>query len=122
MREMVTLEVPELLLQSARVVAVRTQRRVETVLADWLELTTGELPIEQLADEQVLALRDLQLADDQQAELTRSLQQQREGKLTATERERLDILLDLYQRGSVQKARALAVAVERGLQPPLEQP
>jgi hypothetical protein len=119
MREMVTLEVPELLLQSARVVAARTQRRVETVLADWLELTAGELPIEQLADEQVLALRDLQFAEDQQAELSALLQQQSEGTLSTSDRERLDMLMDLYQRGLVQKARALAVAVDRGLQPPL---
>jgi hypothetical protein len=121
MREMITLEVPELLLQSARAVAARTQRRVETVLADWLELTTGELPIEQLSDEQVLALRDLQFSAEQQAELSKLLGKQRENELSVADRERLDILLDLYQRGSVQKARALAIAVDRGLQPPLSQ-
>lgn len=120
MREMITLEVSELLLQSARAVAARTDRRVETVLADWLELTTGELPIEQLSDEQVLALRDLQLTADQQSELSALLQQQSENELGVADRERLDVLMDLYQRGSVQKARALAIAVDRGLQPPLD--
>lgn len=120
MREMITLEVSEPLLQSARAVAARTDRRVETVLADWLELTTGELPIEQLSHEQVLALRDLQLTADQQSELSALLQQQSENELGVADRERLDVLMDLYQRGSVQKARALAIAVDRGLQPPLD--
>ena len=120
MSETVTVEVPEGLLQSARAVAAQTQRRVEDVLAEWLERTAAILPIEQLSDEQVLALRDLQLPAEQQSELSELLAEHSERTLSAPERARLDVLLDLYQQGMVQKARALAVAVERGLQPPLD--
>lgn len=91
------------------------------MLTEWLERTIVTLPIEQLSDEQVLALRDLQLPTDQQNELSDLLDQQREGLLSDRARAQLDTLLDLYQQGMVQKARALAVAVERGLQPPPDQ-
>lgn len=120
MSETITLEVPEALAFSARVVAAQTHRRVEEVLAEWLERTAGALPIELLSDEQVLALRDLQMDDAQQAELSELLERQREGVLANTERARLAALLELYQQGMLQKARALKVAVERGLQSPLD--
>jgi hypothetical protein len=119
MSEPITLEVPEALVHSARTVGARTHRRVEDVLAEWLGWTAGALPIESLSDEQVLALRDLRLDDGQQEELSALLERQREGLLTGAERARLVALLDLYQQGMLQKARALKVAVERGLQPPL---
>ena len=122
MSETITLEVPELLFQSARIVAARTDRAVEEVLADWLVLTSGSLPIERLSDEQVLALRDLRLTDEQQEALDTLLERQREGNLSASDRGRLDQLMDFYERGMVQKARALAIAVERGLQSPLALP
>lgn len=119
MSETITLEVPEALAHSARAVAARTHRRVEDVLAEWLERTAGALPIEALSDEQVLALRDLQMDDAEQAELGDLLGRQREGLLADAERARLAALLEIYQQGMLQKARALKVAVERGLQPPL---
>lgn len=122
MSETITLEVPEALVHSARVVAARTQRRVEDVLAEWLERTAGALPIESLSDEQVLALRDLRLDDAQQAELSDLLERQREDMITGVEHARLAALLELYQQGMLQKARALKVAVARGLQPPLSTP
>ncbi len=103
-------------------VAARTQRRVEDVLAEWLERTAGALPIESLSDEQVLALRDLRLDDAQQAELSDLLERQREDMITGVEHARLAALLELYQQGMLQKARALKVAVARGLQPPLSTP
>jgi SRSO17 transposase len=58
------------------------------------------------------------MPDAQQRELSDLLARQREGQLADTERPRLDALLDAYRRGMVRKARALKVAVERGLQPP----
>lgn len=119
MSETITLEVPEALAHSARAVATRTGRRVEDVLAEWLQGAAGSLPIEALPDEQVLALRDLQMDKAQQAELGDLLERQREGLLTDAERPRLAALLEVYQQGMLQKARALKVAVEHGLQPPL---
>ena len=121
MGEIVTLELPEPLAQSARAVARQTQRSVEAVLLEWLDRAATELPVELLPDDQVLALRDIQLSADQQEALSDLLARQREGGLTGVERTQLDSLLALYRRGLVRKAQALKVAVDRGLQLPLNQ-
>ena len=63
MSEIVTLEIPDVLAQSARAVAKQTHRSVEDVLIEWLDRAVTELPIELLPDDQVLALRDLQMDD-----------------------------------------------------------
>ena len=115
----VTLRLPEDVAQSARAIAARTDRQVEDVLIEWLGRAAAELPIEALPDDQILALRDLQMSDGQQAELSDLLAQQREGTLSASRRVRLEALMDVYRRGMVRKARALKVAVDRGLQLPL---
>ena len=122
MGEIVTLELPESLARSARAVARQTRRSVESVLLEWLDRAATELPVELLPDDQVLALRDLQLGADEQAALSELLARQREGILTGVERTQLDNLFALYRRGLVRKAQALKVAVDRGLQPPLGDP
>lgn len=115
MSEVVTLELPESLAQSARVVAIRTNRRVEDVLVEWLEHLVADTPIETLPDDQVLALCDMQMTDEQQQELRDLLERQREQALGPLQRTRLDDLMAVYRRGMVHKARALKIAVERGL-------
>ena len=119
MSEIVTLELPDALVRSARAAAERSHRRVEDVLIEWLDRAVTELPVEALPDDQVLALRDAQMSDEQQEQLRDLLTQQREGLLDSAARLRLDELMGVYRRGMVQKARALKVAVERGLQAPL---
>jgi len=118
MSEVVTLELPDVVAQNARAIAEQTHRRVEDVLIEWLDRVAGDVPVEQLSDEQVLALRDLQMNDDQQVELSELLARQREGILNSHDRARLDELMSIYRRGMVRKARALQVAVARGLQAP----
>jgi hypothetical protein len=121
MSRTITVEIPDALVQSAQAVAERTDRRLEDVISDWLGRFAVDLPVEELPDEHVLALRDLQLPATQQAELDDLLDAQREGQLTSASRARLDTLMNLYRKGMVSKARALKVAIERGLQPPLGQ-
>ena len=74
-----TLEIPDAPAQNARDIAAQTHRRLEDVLVGWLARATTELPVEQLPDDQVLALRDMQMEDSQQAELSELLACQREG-------------------------------------------
>ena len=119
MSETITLDLPEQLVESARAIATQTHRRVEDVLIEWLDRAATEIPVELLPDEQVLALRDLQMEHGQQASLSDLLARQQEGTLTADERRQLDALLGTYRRGMVRKAQALKVDVDRGLQPPL---
>ena len=119
MSELVTLELPDLLVKHARAVAVQAQRRVEDILVEWLNRAAAEVPVVLLPDDQLLALRDMEMDPVEQAELSDLLAHQREGELIGEERFRLDALLTAYRRGMVRKAEALKVAVERGLQPPL---
>lgn len=119
MSEIVTLELPEEVVRSARAVATRTDRRVEDVLVEWIDRAVGELPVESLPDDQVLDLCDMQMSIEQQEKLGDLLARNREGLLGDVERGQLDELMRIYRRGLVRKAQALKVAVERGLRPPL---
>jgi hypothetical protein len=119
MSEIVTLEVPDDLAARARAVAAQTHRPLEAVLIEWLARVADDIPVEDLSDADVLILRDLQMREDEQAELSALLASQREGALSDDERARLDALMQSYRQGMVRKARALKVGVERGLAPPL---
>lgn len=116
----VTLDLPPEMAQQARAVADRTHQRLEDVLLDWLRRGWTTMPIEQLPDDQVLALRDLVMSDADQRELSDLLAAQREGTLDGAARQRLEVLMAVYRHGMARKAEALQVAVERGLQPPLD--
>jgi hypothetical protein len=63
MYEQVTLQVSDHVVRQAVYVALKSQQRVEEVLARWLE-KTAELLVDELPDDEVLALTD---ASDAQA-------------------------------------------------------
>ena len=117
MTQTVTLELPEEVARSAQNIAVRTQRRLEDVLIDWIDHAAAELPVEDLPDDQLLALCDLELDPTLQKELSELLAANREGILTPSTRARLEQLMQLYRRGLVRKAQAIKEAVDRGLRP-----
>jgi len=119
MIETVTIRVSERVARSATYLAARTDRRVEDILAEWLDQAAVEPPAASLSDDEVLALCDLQMEPAEQAELSRLLSENREGALDDRGRIRLDELMRAYRRGLVRKAQALKIAVQRGLRPPL---
>lgn len=119
MTEIITLELPEPLARQAKEIAALTQRRLEDVLVEWIDRAITDLPIESLPDAQVLALCDSQLPQEQQTALANLLACNREGTLDEGDRQQLDDLMQIYRSGLVRKARALQVAVGRGLRPPL---
>ena len=84
-------------------------------VVDWIDQAAAEVPVNVLSDEELLALCDMQLAYEDQEELTRLLAHNREGQLVDTDRTRLDTLMQMYRRGLVRKAQAWKVAVARGL-------
>jgi uncharacterized protein YnzC (UPF0291/DUF896 family) len=61
----------------------------------------------------------MQLDEQQQETLNILIDKQREDELTPSEKQELQFLMGLYRRGLIRKAKALKVAVERGLMPPL---
>jgi hypothetical protein len=119
MTEIVTLELPETLAQKAKEIAALTHQRLEDVLLDCIARTITELPVESLSDEQVLALCDMQMESEQQEVLSDLLARNQAGQLNDIEIQQLDQLMQVYRRGLIRKARAIKVAVERGLKPSL---
>jgi hypothetical protein len=113
--EIVTLELPEHVVRSAQAMAARTHRRVEEVLVDWIDQAATEVPVDCLSDEEILGLCDMQMADEDQNELSHLLARNREGQLDNTDHARLDALMQMYRRGLVRKAHVWKVAVARGL-------
>jgi hypothetical protein len=120
MAEIVTLELSDTLAQQAKQIAALTHRRLEDVLIEWIDRAVTELPIESLPDEQILTLCDLHMEPEQQELLSDLLARNQEGQLGQSELDQLDQLMKIYRRGLVHKARALKVAVEKGLRPSLE--
>jgi hypothetical protein len=117
--ETVILELPDTIADRVRAIATQTHRPFEDVLIEWLTRAAADVPVDELPDSEVLALRDLQMSAAEQAELSDLLARQREGTISEDDRGRLDTLMRSYRQGLVRKARALKVAVDRGLQPPL---
>jgi hypothetical protein len=120
MSQQITIEISEQVVRQATQVAAQTERSVEEVLASWLESVVTEMPVEELSDEEVLALTELQFTDEQQAILTGLLIQNREGRLEAEDQRQLDELMRLYEHGLLRKSQALRVAVQRELIAPLQ--
>jgi hypothetical protein len=77
--QQVIIQVSEHVMRQATQVAAETQRSIEDVLAAWLELVTTERPVEELSDEEVLALAALRLTEEQDASLSELLERNREG-------------------------------------------
>ena len=107
-------------MRQAATVASQTQRRIEEVLAEWLESVVNELPVEALSDGDVLGLTELQLSDDQQTALSELLERNRENSLDEKDRRHLDELMRVYEHGLLRKSQAFRVAVQRGLLEPLQ--
>ncbi len=119
MAEIVRLELPEILAQRAKEIAALTHRRLEDVLVEFIDSAINELPVESLPDHQVLSLCDLQMETEQQEIFSDLLARNREGQLNNAEVNQLNELMQVYRSGLVRKARALKVAVGRGLRPAL---
>jgi hypothetical protein len=121
MAEMLTLELPEDLARQARAMATASRRRLEDAVVDWIRRAVAEPDVTSLEDAQLLELCDGMMNAGQQDEMSDLLADNREGKLTAERRQRLDSLLDVYRRGTLLKARAWAEAVRRGIRQRLDQ-
>jgi len=75
--------------------------------------------VEQMSDEQVLALAAMRLTDTEDERLSALLERQQAGTLTDGELPELARLMQRYQEGLLLKAEALAEEVRRGLISPL---
>jgi hypothetical protein len=119
MSEQITIQVSEQVLRQADYIAAKTQQTVETVIANWLESLINDIPVGSLSDEEVLALSELRLSEEQQSVLDELLVHNREGTMDAEKKQQLDELMYVYERGLLRKSQALREAVVRGLHEPL---
>ena len=119
MAQSISLDIPDSIVQQAQQLASQTHQRLEDVLLEWLTHSFTEHPVETLPDSQILALCNMQLDEQQQETLNTLTEKQREEEITPAESQELQFLMGLYRRGLLRKAKALKVAVERGLISPL---
>jgi hypothetical protein len=120
MSQQVTIQISDEVVRHAAQVAAQTQRPIEEVLAAWLESAVSELPVEKLPNNEILALTERQLTNQQQDALSELLALNREGSLNPAGKLQLDELIRLYEHGLLRKAQALRIAVQRGLLNPLQ--
>jgi len=119
MSESITLELPEPLVKKVREIAMLNHQGIEEMLIEWIDRTINEIPVESLPDEQVLALCNLQMSGQQQKIFSDLQARHSEGELNPQEISKLNELMQVYRHGSVRKAKAMQIAVMRGLIPTL---
>jgi len=117
MSESIALELPEPLAKKVKEIAALNRQGIEEMLIEWIDRTINEIPIDTLPDEQVLALCNLQMGGQQQRLFNDLQARNSEGLLNAQEVKKLNELMQVYRHGSVRKAKAMQVAVMRGLIP-----
>nr|WP_026072396.1 hypothetical protein [Nodosilinea nodulosa] len=127
MSTQITITLPDEVYQRAQRFAHLANRDVASVLRDSIlrSIPTVRLealalaPISSLANDEVMALTQLQMAPEQDRRLSLLLDRQQEGNLSAPERSELQTLMQIYQEDLLRKATALSEAVNRGLIEPL---
>lgn len=127
MSTQITITLPDEVYQRAARFARLANRDIASVLADTIQLSIPSVrsdildlePISDLADEQILALTELQMEPDQDSRLSELLDRQQSGLLMEDERLELQSLMQIYQEGLLRKATAISEAVKRGLMEPL---
>jgi predicted DNA-binding protein len=123
----VTIDLPEELHRRAERLAGYSGRAIADVLRDSLEAALRPLgtpadeepSIETWSDEKVLAVADSRLPLEKENRLRELLDRQQAGTTTESERTELAGHVEAYQVQQLRKARALVVAVQRGLREPL---
>jgi hypothetical protein len=121
----VTITLPDRLIEHAQQFGKNTNRDVETVLADALELmwptldepssVQTDFSISQLSDREILALAALKMNREQSERLGDLQTKGKTEGLTSDERYELLALMQIYQRGHLRKSEAMAEAARRGL-------
>ncbi|HEY9703940.1 MAG TPA: hypothetical protein V6C58_15935 [Allocoleopsis sp.] len=123
------LHLPEKLVEYAKLLGYSTQRDIETVLTDTLEMLLPTLEnltenqfyanLPNLSDAEILTLANSKMDTIQNERLGKLQTQGKNIGLTELEQYELSQLIQIYQIGQLKKSVALAEAVKRGLKKPL---
>lgn len=128
MSSQITVTLPDHVFERAQRLAKLAGRNVEDVLATTLETSLPPFidevalgkPVNELSDDEVIALTKLQMKSEQDKRLSVLLKKQREDEINEAERIELAALMRIYEQGLLRKSEGLREAVERGLREPLE--
>ena len=125
----ITLNLPEHLVEHAEYFGQVTQRDINEVLVDTLEMmwpTLGEVPdirlypsVSTMSNQEVLSLADQQMDPIQNQRLSDLQSKGKVSGLLVDERYELLALMQIYQIGLLRKSQGLAEVVRRGLREPL---
>lgn len=119
MNQQVTIKVSEQVWRRAQILAEQKRQKPEDVLEEWLEETVAETQVEDLSDEEVLALTESRFNETEQEAFSRLLEKNSENSLEEDEKLSLGLMMRDYENCLLRKSKALRVAVERGLIAPL---
>ena len=116
----VTVNLKDSIYRSFSQLAAKTNRRIDEIIVEkiqtdfWVE-NAAEQELTNLPDSEVLELANLKLSRTQDRRLSQLLANQRESRITASEKVELDGLMGLYHLGNFRKAQGILEAVKRGL-------
>jgi predicted transcriptional regulator len=118
----VTVNVPDSLYRHILRLAQASGRSAADVIESMMSVSllplsgkAAQMPLEKLTDEAVRELAQSQMNPVQSERLSELLEKQQAGQLSETEEAEKELLLYIYQEGSLLKAQALVEARRRGL-------
>ncbi len=117
----VTLNLPDNIYRSFERLAEKTSQPIDEVIAEkiqadyWVENVNADESLVNLSDAEVLELANLKLSKQQDRRLSQLLENQRESRITTSEKIELEGLMGLYRMGTLRKAQGCLEAVKRGL-------
>lgn len=103
----------ELAKHTGRSIQETLSAQLEDALGTWVDEVKPDLTT--LSDEEVLALADSQMDALQGETMSDLLNKQQAGTIRAQEKVELQLLMRIYEIGTLRKAQGLAEAVKRGL-------
>lgn len=117
----ISVKLPDDLYQGVSHLAKTKKKSVATIIKNAVrkavneESETLERPLAECSDNEVLALANMKMSEDENRRMSELLDKQREEMITPLERNELDILFRVYQVGNLRKAQGISEAVQRGL-------
>ncbi len=117
----VTLNLPDNIYRSFERLAEKTSQPIDEVIAEkiqadyWVENVNADESLVNLSDAEVLELANLKLSKHQDKRMSQLLENQRESRITTSEKIELEGLMGLYRMGTLRKAQGCLEAVKRGL-------
>lgn len=119
----VTIDLPQETYKRAKRFAHLLNRDLSVVLAETVVSSLPSLSdeadalpsVSKMSDAMVLELANSTMAEEQDKRLSELLEKQRENLITASEKQELDELMQIYNEGWLRKTAGIVEAVQRGL-------